>query len=344
MISIEDIPNNTTQLAIDVDVAALLTNAALIDDSSKGKIQVTGADRLDLLHRISTNDVLRLEPYSSIGTTFITDKGRIVDYIRVLVLPNSLFLITSPRQEERLKDWIGKYTIMEDIQLKVVTSDFSMYSVIGPSATQRIASVFSDLAKPNQLREIRYEENSVVLDRQNDFGVDSICVVVPAMVANEVREKLLSGSENDDAIRMIGEQAVEYHRIRNGIPGESTELTSSFNPYEVNLRHSISFTKGCYIGQEVIARLDTYQKIQRILFRLSLDVVVPQSGLPVPVFKNSEQVGMLTSVTSAPFKGNYTALAVLKKDIVEIGDTVMAEGSSFSTKATVTNSFESNQK
>ncbi len=319
------------------DVSAALTDAVVIDQSSVGKIRVTGADRLDLLHRLSTNDILHLKIHSSIGTVFTTDKGRIVDYVRVLVFPTSLLLITSPAQESTLKDWIDRYTIMEDIQLQIITSDLVVYSIVGPEAVATARSMFP-VPPSNEICELVFEGVGGFIEHRFEFETDSINIILPAAYDQQIREGF-TPTEGVN-LRMISQPASESYRIIHGIPRETTELIESFNPYEVNLRHAISFTKGCYIGQEVIARLDTYQKVQRRLVGISLDRYTPTSNILTPILYNSEQVGLLTSVAGIPYKGEYAALGVAKKDKVAVGDMVEVQGESFSAKGVVVSSFD----
>ncbi|HEX7573278.1 MAG TPA: tRNA-modifying protein YgfZ, partial [Bacteroidota bacterium] len=122
--------------------------------------------------------------------------------------------------------------------------------------------------------------------------------------------------------RWIGRKAYEGFRIDRGIPAAPGELNDAFNPFECGLRDSISFTKGCYIGQEVIARLDTYGKIRRHLTRVASPARLP-GPLPLLMLKNGAEAGTLTSMTEIPFGGKYLGLAVVRNDLAP-GDTLAA--------------------
>jgi folate-binding protein YgfZ len=323
---------------IEAEVAAAMNGAALVNRSSAGKIRVTGADRLDLLHRMSTNDLLKLSPYSAVGTVFTNDKGRIIDYVRVLVYPDSLLLITSPGQESNVKSWIEKYTIMEDIQLLVVTTEHVMYSVVGPQAMSGIRFSFPQGPRPDGLWVSDLDNVTCTLDFHNEFGVDRIDI----LSAHDHAPKLVSRlfQSNSATMRTMTERAYECYRIVNGIPREGCELIDSFNPYETNLRHAISFTKGCYIGQEVIARLDTYQKVQRRLVGLSFEQKPLKGDTPLPMSMDSEEIGVLTSASQYPLGGRFVGLGVVKKNKAIVGDLVEVGRQTSALQGIITRLFE----
>ncbi len=320
-------------------IAADLDGAGLVDRSGMGKIRVTGADRSDLLHRLSTNNLLNLKPFSSTSTVFTTDKGRIVDHVRVLVYPDSLLLTTPLHQTTRVRDWIDKYTIMEDIQLKDVSADQAIFTLIGPKVLQVACSIFGKVPIANEFLEVPKGGASLTLDHCQEFGTNSVSVLIGIQHAQAWKEAVLQRRWEHGLIS-IADTTYEYYRILHGIPA-SGELSDSFNPYEVNLRHAISFSKGCYIGQEVIARLDTYQKVRRELALIRFGQRIPmKQPASVTVNKYGHQVGLLTSVSEAEFGGEHVGLAVLRKDEVASGDTVVACSEGMNIHGHITKIFE----
>ena len=122
--------------------------------------------------------------------------------------------------------------------------------------------------------------------------------------------------------RNIGSTALETYRISRGIASRGRELTDAFNPYEAGLRETISFTKGCYIGQEVIARLDTYQKIKRKLIGLDFREGSP-GHQPQSLLKFGKEIGLLTSVTPSTVRGRVFGLGIVIEADVAPGDELM---------------------
>jgi folate-binding protein YgfZ len=131
--------------------------------------------------------------------------------------------------------------------------------------------------------------------------------------------------------------AYDFYRITCGVPS-SNELNESFNPYDIGLRDAISFTKGCYVGQEVIARLDTYQKIRKGLVSLGLKTSISHNT-PLPVSTDSEDIGWLTSMSVGSVGGRFVALAVLKTDGLDLGQPVRIRQQSSEISAIITKIF-----
>ena len=304
---------------------AVLEDVAWVDRSLEGRLRVRGADRLDLLHRLSTNNLLSLKPFSSCGTVFTSDKGRIVDYVRVLVYPDSLVLLVSSNRVDRLRTWIERYTIMEDIQLEDITSSQTLFSLIGPNNFKSISSILDSPVQPGTFHEREVHGSRLTVDYQEEFGIEWVNVLTPTPEGE--RSHRLIESLTEHAVQFIGAPMFELYRMTNGVPGEH-ELTGAFNPYDVNLRHAISYTKGCYIGQEVIARLDTYQKAARGLALLSFQQNIRVSAdASIPVLLKGESIGVLTSSSEITLDERHLGLAVLRKSEAEIGrHIVISEG------------------
>jgi len=324
--------------SVDDEFAAATTSAAIVDRSSVGKLLITGADRIDLLHRLTTNDLLHLKPFSARMTVFATDKGRIVDYVRVLVFPESLVLITSPGQDNLLMSWIDKYTIMEDIQIKAVTSSWAMFSLLGPEAQAKAGEMFGHLPKADTPLELEFASTKIIVDYQREFSISTVHILVPSEHAPIVFGQLKKAGK-ELGIGTMSSTGFECFRIFHGIPGEKCELTYEFNPLEVGLVHAVSWTKGCFVGQEVIARLDTYQKVQRKLVRMSLEKELRGIRCPVPLTKNGQKVGVLSSIAPVQLRGEYIALGMVRNKGVMVEDTLITGTELFEVKGIITDVF-----
>jgi len=325
--------------SVHAEFTAACSSAVILDRSSTGKLLVTGADRLDLLHRLSTNSLLKSLPSTALSTVFTTDKGRIIDYARVLVLSDSLLLVTSSHQEDKLKAWIEKYIVMEDVRVENVTSMWSMYSLLGPEATMKGSSIFGRSFELGQLVEEHVVGRTVMIDCRQEQSLASLNILIPSEHALEVGEELKRLGELA-GVGTISSKAYECVRIFYGIPVGAHELTTAFNPYDVGLGSAISFDKGCYIGQEVIARLDTYSKIQRKLVRVSFKestTTLPQS---LCLANANMEVGVLTSCALVPIDGEFLALAVVADEKVMKGDVLFLVNHSRDNKGIVTETFE----
>ena len=291
---------------------------AMADNSLFGRIEVTGVDRLDLLHRLSTNSLTGLQAGGVVSTVFVTDKGRVIDRVIVSAREDSLMLITSPGAESLLTRWIDKYTITEDIRFRTVTDDTVMISLVGSRIISMVSALLGFPPGKNASVTLARGETQLFIVHAQDSRSDIANIITDRAAAPHLVETLgaLPGAW------WIGRRAYEGFRIASGVPGFPGELNEAYNPFECGLRGSISSTKGCYIGQEVIARLDTYGKVRRHLARVTSAAGLP-GPLPLPMMMNGAEAGTLTSMTDIPFGGKHLGLAIVRNDLSP-GETLRA--------------------
>ena len=295
--------------------------AAIHDASYAGRIRATGEDTLDLLHRLSTNAVVSLQPGQGAPTILTTDRGRILDLITVVNLQDHVLLLTSPQAREAVAAWIDKYTIVEDVELQDVTAETAMLSVMGPQAwtVLRQAADVPDIPPYGAVPLNTAARGHVI--RRDMVGHPRFEVVVDAEDGPTVWRALTGAG----AVPM-GQDALEVLKVERGEPWYGSELGDAYNPLETGLWGSISFTKGCYIGQEVIARLDTYQKVQRHLVSLDLSPEADvEQGSRLTL--EGRQVGHVTSAARVPTTGRLVSMAYVRKEAAAVGTRLDVEGS-----------------
>lgn len=267
---------------------------ALVERSSVGRLRVSGADALDLLDRLSTNHLQDLAAGRGLYTVLTTNKGRIVDLLFVLALETHLLVLTGRETQQRVAEWIDFYTFVEDVSVEDVSGETALLSLVGPNA----AALLGDACGLNGLDV--YESAAVSLGgvettvvRTDFLKLPSYELITPSSGLDAVHEALLeTGAVH--GLAAIGDEALELLRIERGVPVQGRELTEDANPLEAGLIEHISFNKGCYIGQEVVARLNTYDKVQRTLVGLSWEAsIAPDEG--AELFADGKKVGVLTS-------------------------------------------------
>ena len=304
---------------IQEEYTAAREGTAVHDSSYVGRITATGEDVLDLLNRISTNEIESLQPGQGAPTVLTTDRGRILDLITVLNLEDHVLLLTSPQTRDDVIQWIDKYTIVEDVTLEDVTRDTGMLSVIGPKSHDFLEGITGTELRSlglNQSTRAAIAGASVHIVRRDLMGVPRFEVISLAQATETVWEALTGAGAVP-----IGMDAYQALRVEMGVPEYGKELGDSYNPLETGLWGCISFTKGCYIGQEVIARLDTYQKVQKHLVTLSFspDAHVEEG---MKLAKEGREVGHVTSVARAPSTGRLIGLGYLRNEAAEVGTQV----------------------
>ncbi len=325
---------------IEAEYSAARHYAAFFDLSHFGKLRITGKDALDLMNRISTNDLSGLRPGMGKQTFLATEKGRVVDLCTVYAQQENLLLLTSPSNSANVKKWIEKFVISDDVNVEDVTDLFLMLFVAGSSAAdflKRVAhsshKTLLDLSKMPRHNFIHtfLETDKVFLARTNMMMNDGFIILSNKNDREAIWNLLFDYSKTYGAAP-AGLETFEILRIENGTPLYPHEVNENVNPWEVNIIDAISDRKGCYVGQEVIARLQTYEKIRRTLVGLSSLSKMPR-GSKVYDSKQSSgggetEIGFITSSAKSPGLNKEIALAYISmqqvipgsKYIVKVGD------------------------
>ncbi len=287
----------------------------IVDRSHMGRILARGSDTLDLLNRLSTNLVDPLNIGKGESTVITTGKGRILDWITMLHHNDDVLLVTSPERRDTVAEWIDTYTFEENTTLEDVTPSTVMLSFVGPKAETLLDSLLGistgRLARLDCMTVV-LNGHEVIVARTNPGGQRGFDVIAPVEAALELWTAGLALGAFP-----VGHDAIEALRISAKLPKWGHELTEEHNPLEAGLEGEVSWTKGCYTGQEVVARLFNYQRIQRHTVALEL----PTSGAftpDMPLLVDGETAGYLTSVSPLPGKDTVAALASLRTAYVEL--------------------------
>ena len=300
---------------------ALTSGAALVDRSDAGRLLLTGDDALDLINRLSTNELATLEVGAGAATVLTTNKGRIVDLLHVHRSEDRLVIFTSPGNQQRVAEWIDFYTFVEDVVVEDQTGDTAMLSLTGLDSTKFLDDMTdgqaSSLATHGRFS-ARISGVAAEVYRSDFLGPPSFDIVIDA----EHRDSLFS-ILTDVGATPAGPDVIEALRVQRGIPAFGKELTEDYNPHEANLVHHVSFSKGCYIGQEVIARLQTYKKVSKYLVALRWDGDGPAPGSFLT--HDGKRIGIVTSVARLPHTGANVGLGYVRKQFVDDGTTVADE-------------------
>ena len=299
---------------------ALGTGAAVTDLGHTTRVLHTGRDALDLLNRLTTNDLGGLAA-GGVATTVLTSEiGRVIDVVQVVCLTNDrLMLISESSDPDPLMENIEKYTILEDALLEDVSSGTARIGIRGPAAhvvTSKITEANMPAIDSGGVESVPVLGEGTLLLKGNPFIHDGYDLVLPVNAAEAVWKAAI-----DAGAVPVGHYALEHARIEAGVPAPGTELNDRVNPLEAGLDEFVSFTKGCYVGQEVIARLDTYDKVQRRLVGLD----VPEGTEPGENLKSGKRTaGWVTSVSTMSTRGRSAALGYVRRAFIEPGTTLDA--------------------
>ena len=294
----------------EIALRAARESAAVARPPMPGVLRMTGEDALDLVDRLSTNEVVERPAGSGVATVLTTNKGRVVDMLTILYLPDHWLMLTSPGNQQKVIDWIEEFTFGEEIELEDVTEERALLTVIGPRGAEA-AGV--DALEPYHCVESTIAGVEAIAFRGGVGVGGAYNVIAPSGSVGEVwKGMVVAGAREMDS------ESYEVFRVGAGAPVFGAELGEEVNPLEAGLWEAVSFTKGCYVGQEVVARLNTYEKVKRYLSKLSLDEgEKPAPGATLTV--DGKEAGKITSVAPVAVSGRRAALGVREEEVRGIG-------------------------
>lgn len=284
-------------------LSALRDGCLGFDASERGRVLVSGPDAAAFLHRLSTQHVADLPTGAGRLNAFVSAKGRMVDLVHHAVVDDGIVLLGSRGRGPVLREWLDRYLFSEKVELFDKSHDGRVIELFGARAPDVVKRLLHAPAPAEPWSLARGANFCVVrtFDRIAAPGEH-----VPAFLV-----WTLDGVVDLDGVSVIERDVEDALRIAAGIPGPDGELTDAHNPLDLGLHDAIHWAKGCYIGQEVIARLDTYQKQSKRLVTLTLDVTTGAAVGDVVVV-GGEAVGRLTSVAPVPLASLGAALAVAR--------------------------------
>jgi tRNA-modifying protein YgfZ len=274
-------------------LAAARQGVALSDRSHWGRICVDDRDRQLFLHNQSTNNLNALQSGQGCDTVFVTSTARTLDLATAYVLDESVLLLVSPNRREPLLTWLDRYIFFGDkVRLTDVTATTVTFSLIGPESHGLLAALGlgAVVGQPDGSHQVgAIAGQAVQVAVGSGLGLEGYTLWLSADSAAAVWLALVTAGAVP-----LGDRDWQQLRIEQGRPAPDQELTEDYNPLEAGLWRAVSFSKGCYIGQETIARLDTYKGVKVQLWGIRLQSTVEPGSV---VMLGAEKVGVLTSIT-----------------------------------------------
>ena len=255
-----------------------------------GILQADGQEVLDLIHRLSTNGCLNLQSQMGKQTILTNEKGRIIDVITVINRIDHTLILTSPGNEQQVISWLKKYIIMENIRFTIMINDVEMVTIHGPESLDFVSQFIGGdlLTLPMH--------SAISKSDSNRFAIRSMPIhELQFLIIDQKENGLLDYFSSQKDIPELFSNDWNRERILAGQGIYSHEWSDAYNPLEAGLLHLIDFKKGCYIGQEVIARLDSYNKVNKRLMGISSQSHFEEHDL---IYVEDEQIGVITSISS----------------------------------------------
>lgn len=298
------------------EYAALDSAACVLDTGGRTQIEVLGADRIAFLHRMCTNQVAGREPGSGCEAFLLDAKGHVLAYVRILVAEDSLLLETSAGQSDAVLSHLSKYVVRDRVEFHDRSGFWYPLRVAGRQAQAVLQRLLGDGVPDRPLRHAR----ALVAGLEVRF----ICLWSEGRACWQL---LVEGGATDrlwSAVRQLGATpcgrlAAEAFRIERGEPEYGIDITVETLAQEVGRNDmAISTTKGCYLGQEVVARIDSRGHVNRHLEGLVFSTrEVP--SLPVDVYAEGELAGRITSAAFSPGLGAAVGLGYVRRNYSQPG-------------------------
>ena len=294
----------------------LTTSAGLADLSHRGLLQLTGEDRIRFLNGQTTNDVASLQPGSTVYTAFVNAKGKMRADGNILAFPNRLWIDVETGCGEALAADLEKFIIADDVQVENLTAHFVRLTVIGPNAPQVIQHLGLEVPlEADSFVEAASEKFGGLVMLRSSLGADLFVEIFCGAEHARSFAAALDQAAKKTGGRWMGWLALEMRRVELGIPRFGADMDENTLPPEAGIEsRAVSYTKGCYIGQEVISRIKSVGRVNRHLAGLKFSG--NQAGIPPGsrLTQDSVEVGCVTSCVKIPGKG-WIGLGYVKRGV-----------------------------
>ncbi len=298
---------------------ALLGSVGVVDLSARSRLALVGADRQKMLNGQVTNNVKDLQPWEGCYAALVNARARMLSDMNIYALPDELVLDFEPGLTALVKERLEQFIIGEDVQVVDASASYGLLSLQGPRAgvVADALALFASIptAPCSSVAAANKAMGELYLVRQSRAGTDGFDFFVPNDHLDAAWQRL------NEACRAAGGgpsgwNALDVSRIEAGIPRFGIDMDDTNLPPEAGLSDgAISYTKGCYIGQEVIARIRTYGQVAKALRGLVFHG--DPGSLPArrtPLFKGEKEVGYLTSATRSPRLEKTIGLGYVRRE------------------------------
>lgn len=296
---------------------AALDGVVRYDTSNRGRVRLTDRDRAELLQRLTTNDIVRLTPGQGARTALINSHARILDLLTVYALPEHLMVTTSPGRGGSLVRYLqGRIFFQDKVAVEDLSESTLQIDLYGPQAAALIRETTSVDPGDWPLHHIQaagIDAAQVWIARTLPIGGDGFSVFAQRADAESVQQAFAAAQPLDDS-------TFDVLRIEQGYAAPQRELSTEYIPLETGLSDAVSFTKGCYVGQEIIARMDSRNRLAKRLMGLRFEQPVAAG---TALRHEEKEVGTLTSAAHSPRYGAI-GLAYIRTAQAEPGTRLQA--------------------
>src|SRR5258707_8663188 len=289
--------------------------AALIDLSARGRILISGSEAVMFLNGLITNDMKTLEPNSWMPAVFPNVQGRLLAAVRVIHRDDGFLIDTENATRDTVVKLLERFTLAGDFRLADLTQDTAQLSIQGAHAPETMAAIFGETfanLSRDAVASVDRQGKQVTIIRATHTAEDGFDLFVDATEAETLRDSFIKAG-----VQPIGDDTVETLRLEAGIARYGVDMDETNVVTETNLDDAVSFTKGCYIGQEIIARIKYRGHVAKKLAGLILEGEGSvESGAKI-FSADDKEIGRVTSAGFSPRLARTIALGYVKYDYLE---------------------------
>lgn len=314
-----------TTTPFDIAYDAATKRIGLANVSRWDRVEVAGRDRAKLIGNLCTNEIVKLPMGTGCEAFFLNAKGKTIDYGTIYSVGESLWIDLEPTRGALMVKHLDRYVFREDVQLHDRSESHTQFHLAGPKGTELLSLLGLSGELPERAVVVQeWEGTSIQLRRRARSIEGGLDIVIPAEHAVRLWNRLLEVGK-PLGLEVMGDDVLETLRVEASLPRFGMEVTEENLPQEIGRdQEAISFHKGCYIGQETVARLDAYGHVNKILRGFE-----SESGAPMdagqPLFKEGKQVGTIASAVDSPRWSKRIGMGVVRVAGVEVGSTVEAQ-------------------
>jgi folate-binding protein YgfZ len=308
---------------------ALRAGCGVYDLGWRAKIKLTGRDRVRWLNGMITNNIRDLVAGSGVYAFLLNPKGNILGDLYAYNRGEYLLVDTDQAQADSVLNILGRYIIMDDVKLENISAELTAIGLAGPkteAVLQKTGLEAPQLA-PLGMVDLAWQEPGLTLVRGEDERRQSYEIWLSPGSVNQVWEALVQAGATP-----VGSEALELYRVAHGVPRYGQDIRERDLPQETEQMRALSFTKGCYIGQEIVERIRSRGNVHRKFTGFAVAGPLPAPGSKISV--DGKEVGEITSVASLPADHGERAVALgyIRREVAVSGKTVQVG----ETKAAVT--------
>jgi len=273
----------------------LISGCGVYDLNSRGRIAVTGSDRVRWLNGMVTNNIRDLAPGQGVYAFLLNPQGRILGDMHAYNVGESLAVDADTAQLPKILETFDRYIIMDDVEVADISDRASAIGIAGPKTRSILntAGLVLPPLQPLHLSASQWQEKEISIVRGDNPKIETY----ELWLSSENAKALLAALTGAGATQVSG-NALEWLRIVSGIPRYGTDIREKDLPQETRQERALNFSKGCYIGQEIVERIRSRGTVHRQFTGFAIEGLLPEPGAELHV--EGKKVGEITSVASLP--------------------------------------------